>query len=1119
MNTTFYFEFSSERNSTISKIKIKIIVNTKKSNYFHRNIFSKPKTPFMKKVFLHIIPVLLIVMGSMDLFAQTRIITGTVKDSKNEPIIGASVLVKGTTAGTYSDLNGSFTLAVTPDAKTLIIRYLGMKTREVELGTTNIIDVKLDDDVLGLDEVVVTANAITREKRGLGYSTEQVTSTELNKGGNTNLIGALQGKVSGLNITSLSGGPGSSNRIVIRGGTSITRNNQALIVIDGIPIDNSNFRNLTSDGTQADDLNNQIDYGNRGNDINPDDIESISVLKGPAAAALYGSRASNGAIIITTKKGKRTVGGNSKMSVTFNTNITFSSILKLPDFQNEFGEGDIDNVVDDRRENFSWGLPFDDKLRPWGQSILVDTVLQQRIKPYSALPDNVKNFYDIGVAFKNAISLSGGSEKNSYYLSISSLSSKGIVPTSKFNKYNVLFNASSEITSKLTSSLSINYSNISGVLPSGGQGDAGIYNQLIQTPRDIPITEGEDLEDPYNKYDDALHQYAFYGAYTVNPYFVLESYKNTNNVDRLFGNMSVTYNPAKWISITNRLGGDIYSDRRYQKWKKYSYAPIDPFYIGNNQTFQGRYSEDLYNFNSITNDLMVSVHKDFNENFNATLLVGQNTRQTMLNNLYAQTNDEAGLALEGYYNLGNSNGPALTRNAFTKIRNLGYYGDLSLGFKNFLFLDITGRNDKSSTLPADKGTYFYPSASASFVFSELFGSGLKDSKWTYGKLRASYAKVGNDAPAYVTTNTYSVTNINGGFGSTQFPLGGVPGYTQGDLLANSAIKPEFTTAMEVGTELAFLNDRLSVDFSFYQNSSKDQIINLPLSNATGFTSQTINTGEIQNKGIELGLSGTVLQCKSGFKWELYGTYTKNTNKVVSLYQGVDQITLGGSSRLAVVAQVGQPYGAFYGVDLLTDGNGHVVVDSATGMPQTTPDLVYCGNYQPKFIASWGTNISCKGFSLNILFDTKQGGSFYSRTKDLMDFVGTANETVDREDHVWEGSVYENAEGTFVTNETPFHPYDYYTNVIPDGRHVVDASYVKLREIGLTYKFPAKWLKSTPFGIATLSFVGNNLMLWTAAENQYADPEQNSSGASNTQGFEFSSNPSQRNYGFDLKVTF
>ena len=1062
-------------------------------------------------------------------FSQERIITGKVTSSEDQLTIpGVSVSVKGTTVATLTDIDGNFTITVPSGGDILVFSYIGMKVKEVAIGTATNMDVIMMPDILKLDEVVVTAVAIEREKRSLGYATEQVKGSELTAGQNSNLIGAIQGKVSGVNVTSLTGAPGSAQRIVIRGGSSITRSNQALLVIDGLPIDNSNNRTMDPADPlhRPDDLNDQVDYGNRGNDVNPNDIESISVLKGPAATALYGSRASNGAIIITTKKGRKVVGGKPKMDVSLNSSVTFSSVLKLPDFQNEYGEGDRDNVVDDRRENFSWSAPFDGNYRAWGQEI--NGMI--RVKPYEAIENNVRDFFDIGVAYNNHLSFAGGSDKSSYFLSLGTLNSKGIVPTTYYDKYSIRFNGSSELSNHFSTSIALNYANINSSQALGGQTNA-IYDQLIQTPRDIPIVDGKDLDDPFNKYDDVTHTYGFYAAYTLNPYFLLENFKNTNDVDRLFGTVAVTYDRWSWLSITDRIGTDVYADRRYEKWKKFDYAPLDESGLysptNNRQTYQGKYAEDVYNFVSYNNDLMLTFKKEITNNINGTLLLGQNVRQTTLNSTYAQTNPQGGLVLDGYYNLDNSNGPAYVRNTTEEARNIGYYADLNFSFKNFLFLGITGRNDLSSTLPEDNNSYFYPSFSSSFVFSELFNAGLKDKWWTYGKLRASWAKVGNDAPPYVTSSFYGVTSIDGGFGTTTLPFNGVPGYTVSDRSGNAELKPEFTTAFEVGTELGFLKDRLSFDFSYYQNNSKDQIIPLPLPASTGYTSKIINTGEIENKGIEIGVRGTPILSKSGFKMDLFGTYTKNTNEVVSLYEGVEQLTLGGTSRTAIVAQVGKPYGAFFAVDLLhvdqSDPNSPVVVDSATGMPLTTADLVYMGNYQPDFLASFGANFSYKGFTLGFLFDMREGGSFYSRTKDVLAFVGGSQETTQngREDYVWPNSVYQSAsDGSYVTNTSQkFHPYNYYTNVIPEGRHIIDASYVKLREAHLTYDLPAKWINKTPFGSASIGVFGTNLAIWTPDENQYADPEQNSSGSGNTQGFEFSSNLSQRNYGFDIKLTF
>jgi TonB-linked SusC/RagA family outer membrane protein len=1063
--------------------------------------------------------------------AQDRTITGKVTSAEDQQTLpGVSVAVKGTTIGTLTDINGNYSLKVPADAKTLVFSFIGMKVKEVEIGTSTTVDVVMNPDVLKLDEVVVTAVAIEREKRSLGYATEQIKGSELTAGQNTNVIGAIQGKVSGVNVSSNAGAPGSSQRVVIRGGSSLLGNNQALFVVDGVPINNSNNRTQDPGNSFLDnDLNNQVDYGNRGNDINPDDIESISVLKGPAATALYGSSASNGAIIITTKKGRRIIGGQPKTDITLSSSVTYSSILKLPTFQNEFGQGDVDNTADDRRENFSWGLPFDDHLRPWGQ--IVDG--KQRIKPYSAIPDNVKDFFDIGIAYNNYLSFAGGTEKSSYFLSASSLNSKGITPGERYDKYTVHFNGSSELSSHFSSNLSINYNSIASQLPSGGQGTNSLYSHLIETARDIPITEGKDLNDPFNKYDDVTGTYGFYGGYYMNPYFIVESFKNSNTVDRIFGSISGSYtNTYNWasIDITDRLGGDFYTDSRYQKWKKFSYVPVEPspFYQALDPlVYQGKYSQDIYRIANYSNDLMVTFKRQISSNISSSLLLGQNVRQFKTDNLFAQTNSDGGLNLPGDYSLSNSNGTPVVNNSLTEKRLLGYYGELNLSYKNLIFVGFSGRNDKSSTLPTENSNFFYPSVNASFVFSELFNSNMKDNWWTYGKIRASYAKVGNDAEPYVTKTIYRTTTISGNFGSTVFPLNGQAGYTTDDVLGSPDIKPEFTKAFEVGTELGFLKDRLSIDFSYYQNNSTDQIIKLLLPASSGFLAKVLNAGEIENKGIELAVHGTPILAKSGFKWELYGTYTKNNSEVVSLYGGTQRLTIGGFSGLTIAAQVGKPYGALYAIDLKrvdqSDPNSPVVVDPSSGLPLLSDVEVYMGSYLPDYIASFGTTFSYKGFTLNALFDVKHGGVFFSQTKSITDFNGTSEVTAenDRQDHVWPNSVYQTSAGEYVTNTTPFHPYDYYVAQEPFafGQFIVDASYVKLREASLSYTFPDKWIKKTPFGSATLSVFGNNLLLWTAKQNKYSDPELNSSGSSNAQGFEYQPAPSQRNYGFSLKVMF
>jgi TonB-linked SusC/RagA family outer membrane protein len=1058
--------------------------------------------------------------------AQDRIISGKVTSSQdNLGIPGVTVVVVGSTVGAATDIDGNYKLTVPKSAKTLRFTGIGMKSKDVSLGTSNVVDVVMDADVMKLDAVVVTALGVKREKRSLGYTTKQVSNEDLNAGGQTNFVSALSGKVPGANITSTTGAPGGSSRIVLRGGSSVLGNNQALIVVDGVPINNSNNRAKGGDGL-IDDLNNQVDYGNRAADINPEDIESVSVLEGQTAAALYGSQASNGVVMITTKKGKRVEGGKGKTDVTFSTGVTFSNPLKLPDFQNTYGQGDTYNDPMDRRENFSWGLPLDGQMRPWGQEIDLDGdgVPEQKIKPYAAVEDNVRDFFQTGVAYNNNLSFAGGSDKNTFYISLGAVNSNGMVPTQTYDKYNALVNASSKLSDKIEAGISVNYSHISNHPVTGGQRDASPFNQLIQTPRDINITELADQNDPFNKYDDVTGLHGFYGDYTINPYFSVLNYNNINKVDRVVGSMNVAWTPLTWLKVEDRLGADIYGDKREQKFKKYSYLPIDPFY-GQPQTYQGKYSQDLYNQNNLYNDVMVTMTKKLSTDWNGSLLLGNGVLSEKTENTFASTNEQGGLSIPDYYNLANSFGRPISTNATIQRRMISWYAALNFDFKNMLFFSFTGRNDKSSTLPEGKNSYFYPSASVSWAFTELMNKDKK-SFLSFGQLRLAYSKVGKDATPYLLKTQYVQTVIDGGFGTTTLPFGDIDGYTVAGNIGNDAVTPEFTTNAEIGTRLTFLDERIGLDFTYYSNNSKDQIVPISVSTASGFDTKTINIGKVTNKGVELLLDLVPVQNKN-FRWDLTVSYTKNENEVVELYGGVDQVVLGGSAGangMAVVAAVGRPYGTFYGVDLQrvdqSDPNSPVVVDPQTGLPKVTVNAQYFGSYLPDYQMSFGTKLSYKNWRLGMLFDMKQGGEFFSRTKDVMDFVGTAKETEIRNEHVWENSVYfDETDGTYKPNTTIYAPYDYFTNVIPSGQHLVDASFVKFRELSISYTFPEKMLKRSIFGSMSLGFYANNLMIWTADENKYVDPEMNSSGSSNVQGFDFSPTPSQRNYGFNFRVTF
>lgn len=1049
--------------------------------------------------------------------AQGRPVKGQVLDDKGEGIPGASVQVKGTTTGTITDIDGNFALEVPDESNTLVINAVGFAPQEVKAGDGDqVLSIKLSTTNTTLNETVVTGNAIKREKRALGYSTTTIGADELGKGGSTSPINSLAGKVAGVNVTTTSNSPGSSSRIVLRGGSSILGNNQALIVVDGVPISNGNFGTSGNIGN----LSNQVDFGNRGNDINPDDIESVTVLKGPAATVIYGSAASNGALMITTKKGRRRADGAKKTEIEVNTGVSFSSILKYPDFQNSYGQGDLHGIFDDRRENFSWGLPFDNQPRPWGQ--VIDG--KQKVKPYSALPNNTKDFFDLGKIYANSVAVNSGNEDAAFRLGFNTLNSTSIFPGKNYDKYNVTFNGNANLTNKFYASISFNYSKSIGDLVGSGQGSSSLLDNLYQMPRDIPIRDLRNLDDKYNSMDyidaNGVHRYGYYGAYAMNPYYTLEKFKNENRVDRVLGNITLGYKPFSWLKIENRLGTDVYSDRRYQSAPLFNSEPADESGLYTRpQSNVGRYSEDIYNLANIYNDLMLTFNKEVAKDITLNVLLGHNVTQQRLNNVYSSTNEDGGLIVPDYYNLQNSNGKILSFNSLSLVRRVGLYGDAGISYKNMLFAGVTARNDWSSTVPK---SYFYYGGNASFVFTELFNESLKK-YWNYGKVRVSYGAVGNDAQPYVYTTVYNSTTLLGDFGSNVFPFRGVPGFSYGNQIGNPNITPEFSREFEIGTEQAFLDNRITLDVSYYNKSSKDQIVPVSLAPSSGFLSKFINAGKLTNKGIEIAAKFTPVLTHSGFRWDVFGTFTKNTSLVKEIFPGTDQITIGNAiNGMTVVAAVGKPYGTFYTNGYLRDPNGNIVVDSSTGRPRIDPKgSMYFGSYQPKFMASWGTSLSYKGFTLYVMFDMKQGGQFFSRTKDLLSFVGTAKITENRQEQVWPGSVYMGSDGAYHTNTTAYDPYDFYTTQAgrPNEYMLTDASYVKLREARLSYSLPHKWLSKTPFGSATISVFGNNLFIWTPKENQYSDPELSSNGAGNAQGFEFSAAPSLRNYGFNLRFTF
>ncbi len=1069
-----------------------------------------------------LLPFVLLLSAGMSAYAQTHNVTGKVLDETGHGYPGAGISIKGTNMGTVTDLDGNFNLDI-PDGKhKLLIQALGYNP--ISVSDTGDIVVRLQRNAHTLEGAVVTALGIKREKREIGYNSTTVGADELTSGNNTSALSALQGKVAGANITSSTGGPGGSTRIVLRGEKSILKDNNALIIVDGVIT--NNYDRTTSNSLT------QVDFGNSANDLDPDEIESISVLPGSSAAALYGEIGSKGAVIITTKKGKLREAGSkaSKMDITYKATYTQSDVLKYADLQHEYGQGNIySGLADDRRENFSWGRPFDGAVRPWGQ--IIDG--KQLVKPYVDQPNNVKSFFEHGRNLNNFVSMSGGSENSTYMLSLNSLNSTGVVPNTFYNKYSVRFNATTQMSNHFYSAINVNYINTYSRAESGGQASGSVMDNLNETARDIPIWEMKNLDNKYYsmQYLDTagVERYGNYGGYYKNPYWVAKHYDNRNKSDRILGDIVTGFKKGEW-NISDRLAADVSNDRSYYMTPNLNAQPEDPLYATLNYKSPGGYQQAAATYFSMYNDLMINWAHELSKNFGINALIGDNISMIQTDKLSASIDPGTnGLVIPNFYNFTNNAGPVAADNYVSKERRHGIYATVKFNFRRELFLELTGRNDWSSTLAFDHNSYFYPGGNAGWVFTErLNGTKFKDKVLNYGKVRFSASGVGGGAISYANNLAgYSQSPINSGFGSIVPPFNGQPGYSINNTFGSNGLKPERTREYELGLDLSFLNDRLSLSGTYYNSLTVDLITLSPIATATGYSAHYINVGDISNRGIELTGRGTPIQTKWGLKWDLFATYTHNKNNVVSLAGGLDHVVLsgGGFNGLDIVAAVGRPLGTFFGNDIQY-WNGHAVVDQATGLPVATKKAVYRGSYQPRFIASWGTDLSWKGLKLHMVFTCKQGGQFYSRTKMNMDFNGTSQETTvnARNKYVWNNSVYQVGNtANYLKNTTAFSPYDYYTNVQGNNlpaQGLVDAGYVRLQEASLGYKIPTKLYKRSPFGGLEAGVFGTNLILWTSKSNHYDDPEETSAGArGNAQGFNFTARPSLRNYGIFLKATF
>ncbi|MFA4851897.1 MAG: SusC/RagA family TonB-linked outer membrane protein [Bacteroidales bacterium] len=1052
----------------------------------------------MKK--LTLLMVFSVFLGIQFIFAQKQI-TGKVTSSEDGSALpGVTVTAKGATTGTFTDVNGKYTISVPSGAITLMFSFIGMKTQEVEIGNKTVIDVNIEPSSTQLEGMVVTALGIPKEKKSLGYSVQDLKGDELAKAKENNIVNSLSGKVSGVQITNSSGAVGASSRIVIRGTSSLAGNNQPLFVIDGVAMNNTEFG--SADG-----------YGgaNRGNgvaDINPDDVENISVLKGPNAAALYGSQAANGVILITTKAGSLSSKiGKEKtgLGIEVGNSTTFEKPLRLPDFQNSYGQG--------AEGEFSWvdgngGGIKDGVDESWGPKLDAGLMIPQynspvtggvrEATPWISHPDNIKDFLETGVTTTTNFAITGGTKDANLRLSYTNLNQKGMLPNTNYKKNTLALGGSANVTDKLNISGVANYVMAnSDNMPGIGYDGQNVFQQFIWAARQVNYSDLKDYTDPVNGWANpnnlAVTKYNWNYNYHNNPYFTMFENTNTVDRDRIYGNAKVSYQFLENLSAFGRIGTDNYSNLNTSRA---AWGDIDNPY--------GYYNESLTTFKQVTSDFMIMYNRKLNSDFAMDLNFGGSRMNQNIHEIFASADE---LAVEGVYTIGNSRVSSHPTSSIHDKAINSLYGSGQLSYKNAIYLYLTLRNDWSSTLPAAHNSYYYPSVSLSSVLTELFK--FESKTLSFAKVRVSWAQVGSDTDPYSLSPVLSFGD--GWNSSTIFMNQFVP-----NELPNSDLRPQQCNSIELGTELKFFMDRVSLDFTYYNQKTYDQIIRIPISAASGYTTRVINAGEIDQKGIEITLGLVPLKSEKGFNWNILINFAKNQNEVVELAEGVEQYELGTYWDLKIMAIPGQPLGALYGADFLRDPNGNII--NVNGVPQKG-DLKILGNYQPDWVGGINNEFSYKGVTASFLIDIHKGGDIYSMTNSWGRYAGALEETlIGREGGVIGVGVKDDGYGNYVPNDVVVTAEEYnhaaFTNSIPAGS-IFDATYIKLREVRIGYTF--KKIPKLGFKEINVSLIGRNLAILYSTI-PHVDPET-SFNDGNAQGIEFGQLPSAISYGFNISMKF
>ena len=1060
--------------------------------------------------------------------AQTKKVTGQVISAEdNQPVIGAAIVVKGTTIGTITDFDGKFSLDVPNDAKSVMVSYVGLKGREIPI--TAVMNIKLESDSHALDEVVVTAMGISREKKSLGYAIQEVGSEELTKAGQINVTGALSGKVAGVQVNQFGGSVGASSRISVRGNSSLATDQQPLIVLDGVPIANDTQRS-------GDNTYNGVDYGSGLNDINPEDIESMTVLKG-GSAALYGMRAGNGVILITTKSGKK----GSGVKVSYDGNFTIDRISTVPKLQNSYGQGnngdewhwkhnapDLSYQEYAEQYGFNWvdgsnGInDFYDE--SWGPRLdaglnLVQYDSNGQKAPWVSRPNNIKDFFQTGYSMNHTISLSANSEKSTTRASISYRDQKGTVPNTDQKRYSAQLNSFFKLNNYISYDMSASYTRTqSDNLVAQGYGGNNPINSLFAwSGRQINM---KTLKENWDQ-KDANGNYTYYNwntNYHMNPYFNVNENTNSYQRDRIFGKTSLYYQPFEFLKFEGRAGVDYYNSQSFER-----------HYIDRSDWTKGGFTQINTKNTELNLDFIASFNKTFGD-FNITAMAGANYRDLSWED--ARIGATA-LTIPGVYTIANKDGAAYNLMDHSHRRSNSVYGNASIGWRNQLYVDLSARNDWDSTI---KDAFFYPSASASWIVTEslpaLKGDGSYLSFW---KLRAGWAEIGSATSPYRNRAYY--------YAATD-AFNGVAQIYKSTVYPNPDLKPESIKTWELGTEFGFLHDRLHFDLAYYHKTTTDQILNVRIPYSSGYSSLLINAGKIENKGIELQVRGDILESKDGLNWSSTLNFSKDRSKVVELYPGLTEYGMGWTWGIATQAIEGEKWGELVGpgfdrVDEDDVKNGLATADQIGAVKVNSNGLLRSksaqriGNVTPDFMMNWRHDFNIKNWGFGFLLDLRIGGDIWSQTMAHSYTAGVANVTAEngiRERDIVGGVdvlknervVMQDASGKWVTNTIKTDAYSWFKADVSEY-YVFDGSYLKLREAYISYNFPKELIAKTRYiSNASVSLIGTNLwLMWVHSSNTMRlDPETGGvSSDSRGIGFEQAAVPSSRSFGLKLNLTF